>query len=687
MKHSSTEAGFPVARAVVEVVLVAVCVSLVQLAALAQADLSVVLPEELVGPWHSELADYRFDIDDGGLVLYNLTGDEAYPGILDGLELFLTWEGETYRAYVDLDGEGTPTQVVFEMGVALIPGSRAGALGRVHVSQIDVAIHRRAAQLFEEARGGAMAPNWEDAQLGEYVTPLYRPDIAGVAYYEFEVAPEGFIIVATGEHDFPVCHWSPTGATLTEQLDQEADRDGRTAATYYRLDALTYVAESADGLLVAGGEKLPPRIATDGVLADIVYGQDVSVGTGPLGGEAQASPEGRPVVWFDEWSSWDELKSEFESEYAVGLQGLRSAASGVWEADELIRQSGEGLIPGDMHRVPLLYADATWEVTGEGSRYAVTEEISRPGEPSILEIYVTSAPDGRDAQLDLKIYYRDQSIAETLRFAAIDPKIIQMDPEDPELREVAFVCPGVGLGVGFAGTNGWSKWYVYEAGGKSDQRFYEQFMIQEEIVDLLGLIPKGAYSLCKSGCGPTAWAMLFGWIDHMASSLKEGWGDWAGIYLQDGGTPPSPDVEAPKSNDAGVRNMIEEINEDLGTWCDSGATPPWDMVDAIEYLNSRVCCLTLHSYYTGLGWDSSDLRSKAYYSIAFRHTPAIIGTGWWSHYPLAWGYEWRTKTIKYCGWWIITVYDRNFEVNQGWGGSGNGWIPANTWYYGSVTRN
>ena len=30
------------------------------------------------------------------------------------------------------------------------------------------------------------------------------------------------------------------------------------------------------------------------------------------------------------------------------------------------------------------------------------------------------------------------------------------------------------------------------------------------------------------------------------------------------------------------------------------------------------------------------------------------------------------------------VYDRCFYLNQGWGGSGNEWITASTWYSGEI---
>ncbi|MFY7969668.1 MAG: hypothetical protein ACOVNV_11275, partial [Pirellulaceae bacterium] len=50
-------------------------------------------------------------------------------------------------------------------------------------------------------------------------------------------------------------------------------------------------------------------------------------------------------------------------------------------------------------------------------------------------------------------------------------------------------------------------------------------------------------------------------------------------------------------------------------------------------------------------------------------TPAIIGTGWLSHYPVAWGYAWQHRTVRksFLWWeWTETVTDTAFYVNNGW---------------------
>lgn len=75
-----------------------------------------------------------------------------------------------------------------------------------------------------------------------------------------------------------------------------------------------------------------------------------------------------------------------------------------------------------------------------------------------------------------------------------------------------------------------------------------------------------------------------------------------------------------------------------------------------------------------LGIDEDGLRDKAISSIRDRHTPAVIGTGWLSHYPLAFGYAWEQVTVQYCFifCWTETEIAAYFYVDEGWGGGGAG---------------
>jgi hypothetical protein len=179
--------------------------------------------------------------------------------------------------------------------------------------------------------------------------------------------------------------------------------------------------------------------------------------------------------------------------------------------------------------------------------------------------------------------------------------------------------------------------------------------------------------------------MLFGWADKQAASGNAYWAPRFGLYRQNGGY--GADAVAPATMDAGVSAMTWEIRNRIGTFCafGSGATPPWSMGGASGYLAGRTGT-RLDTHYDVFGIHEDRLREYARDSIRDRGTPAIIGTGWLTHYPLAYGYAWRSRETQACFIcpWTTTEYSRWFYVNQGWGGSGNGWVSAGTWFAGEI---
>ncbi len=212
--------------------------------------------------------------------------------------------------------------------------------------------------------------------------------------------------------------------------------------------------------------------------------------------------------------------------------------------------------------------------------------------------------------------------------------------------------------------------YYWAAGGGGAQPAYNQF----------------TYGSCAVGCGPVAWAMLFGWADYQAAHGNAYWAPRTGIYRQNGGR--GADDVAPLTDTSGARNMIVEIHNDVGTFCafGSGATTPWDMPGAWQYLNGRTGAW-LRADWDSVGIHEDGLRDRAIDSIVNRHTPAVIGTGWLSHYPMAFGYAWQRRTVRHCFiWcWDDVVTDRCFYVNNGWGHGGAGeWIDASTWFAGQL---
>ena len=114
--------------------------------------------------------------------------------------------------------------------------------------------------------------------------------------------------------------------------------------------------------------------------------------------------------------------------------------------------------------------------------------------------------------------------------------------------------------------------------------------------------------------------MLFCWADRQAGLGNGYWAPRNGLYRQNGGY--GADALAPVSQDAGVANVIREINGDVGTFCifDSGATWPWRMVDAWHYLTGR-SYTSLRAGWNSIGWSQDWIRDRARDSIKYRATP------------------------------------------------------------------
>ncbi|MFL5807781.1 MAG: hypothetical protein ACJ8CR_39385 [Roseiflexaceae bacterium] len=534
------------------------------------------------------------------------------------------------------------------------------AAGLIQLSEVPLNLHRRAAQLLEDMRSGKMAPGWERAQLGSVVTPLYRPDIDGAAYFEFLVVPPagetgdlGFIIVSTGEHDFPIAHWNYIGESPTQELARKAREKGQEAVKFYKLDALSYAAEDAQGQLVSsvGGDLVkvsgqdPAWLDQPAEVSEASWTPDQQGG----GTTKTSGPKPSTALKLSAWGSWAELQAGYRASYQVQIESLRRQASPEWETDRLAEQAGEGLQQGQTYTLALLYPDAQYTLSGAGAKSVQAELLVRDGLPPAVQITVLQAASKAELPLDVTIAYPN-GLQETVTFVIV-PSTMSKQGD-------------------------WSLWHEYWAGTGADQRLYNQI--------LAGSPPNT--SECYSGCGATAWAMLFGWADHQAARGNPTWAWHWGIYRQNGGY--GADADAPQLMDTGVSSMTWELRQRIGTFCWNGlgATAPWNMWSSYGYLVNR-SPMPVVTHYNAFGVATDDLRSYASASIANRGTPAIIGTGWLSHYPLAYGYHWRSRIVRHCSWWQCwneTEYQHEFYVNQGWGGSGNGWVPASTWFAGEI---
>jgi hypothetical protein len=316
-----------------------------------------------------------------------------------------------------------------------------------------------------------------------------------------------------------------------------------------------------------------------------------------------------------------------------------------------------------------------------GLSYIITQTVSRGGAlPDLLRITVSeNVPLGSTPFTATVTYGND--VQETVRFQIVEQRFVYLPlallNHDGSAPATSMTLAAEPFGfdpesnVAPNAVSSWGPWHYFWAGTHGAQRLYNQMPASD---------PKNPSS-CYSGCGATAWAMLFGWADNQAASGNASWAPRWGLYRVNGGY--GADAVAPQYWNDGVKNMIWEIRQGIDTFCafGSGATAPWDMSGAADYLVNR-SGTRLYTNYNSVGISTSGLRERARDSIIDYKTPAIIGTGWLNHYPLAYGYAWRSRQRCFIGCW--TEYSRWFYVNQGWGGSNDGWVSASTWFAGRI---
>jgi hypothetical protein len=185
--------------------------------------------------------------------------------------------------------------------------------------------------------------------------------------------------------------------------------------------------------------------------------------------------------------------------------------------------------------------------------------------------------------------------------------------------------------------------------------------------------------------------MLFAWADRRAAVPGSGWNHRWGIYRQNGGY--GADAVAPirESDDLSIENVMIELGNHMGTFCQGtgGATYVSRQGDAQKYLNPRTGA-TIRALNANGWWifgTSVDDTSNRAISVLKGGEPVVITTP--GHSPMAIAYRERSRRVRKCFifCWHSTEYEREFYINQGWGGYGNQWIKARTGFAGDIQAN
>ena len=656
--------------------------------------------------WYPSLA-----LDPAGQPHISYYGDGA-------LKYAYPFGGDWYARVVDSSGDvGTHTSLELDgRGQPHIVYRDETKGDLKYATDVPIRFQRLVAQLVAEMRGTGMALGWESARLGPGVERLYRPDVEGVAYYEFPVvapglagalAPAGFVIVSTGDHDTPIPHWDFSSwrpSIALKRMSKDAER-------VYKLDALSYVAEDRHGALAARLGALPLKVS--GFDPSKVFDMpgfetiwspgpptDTDVDTGAISPTVYISGTLAPPTGLERegWASWTELKNGFGASYAPWLQALREEAREAWKVVGMFAEGGI-LSKGDTRTLAALWPSPSVSLAGEAvERGFVASQLLPTGSnmPPNLRITALDSSLGATLPFTVTVSYPN-GVTERFSFQIVEPYEtwlplvlggdLRLSPTagDVSLRgqRAASVEPQV--------VNGWTEWSYVWAGGDaypshSEQRWYEQ-LAPGELPNTSG---------CYSGCGATAWAMLFGWVDYQAHLGDDPYweGRW-GLYREGGGPGPStPDAVAPSTmdnGDNGVRTMTWEIRNCIDTWCsplpgdDNAATWATDMQKARKYVVNRS---NVRVHASGNNLNDHKLgkyRRKAKTAIKYRG-PAIIGIGFWEHYPLAYGFAKRQWKDSFGTSWST---ERMFYTNCGWGsGKYKGWIRAfPIWFAGEVRSN
>lgn len=483
---------------------------------------------------------------------------------------------------------------------------------------------------------------WEDVMLGAIAYPVYTPPLllaspihspahsarAGEpALIEFKLIsrpPEapvggpgplqdrlpppialcnqdrGFILVSLTENLPPVVDFSTEGLTRTECLRKQANS---SAVMIVRYDDSFMAAENEKGQLLARTGPMPVHYPDE----SLEYCDKEFEGFADEAGEEAPEP---PEFKIQPYESYQAFKKDYAESKFFQEARRRTQEEAASEWDVFLGRFPEAINVLVKQPTLVLKGLRIETFSLENPRLA-TIQIQREG------LLVTGLQVGSSM---LHVMFVDGSEAD---YILVVEELAVLSAEQP---------------------TGWSSWTYYWAGNWGNQRRYKQEW----------------GGSCWSGCGATAWAMLYGWFDNKG---------YANCI----------DGTAPLYNNWAVRNCIWYIVPRIGTWCSgsSGATNPWNMYKGYKWAQSRGCGYSVSWYWTLPCFSSSSARHRARDSIRDLGRPAIIGIGCTgAHYPLAYGYAWR----KYTWAGITWSYSQWFKCNMGWAGSSPQWKKAKVWY-------
>jgi hypothetical protein len=316
---------------------------------------------------------------------------------------------------------------------------------RVPLEKVPVGVWRQAARHLESIRTTPIGEGADAAVLGPVACPIYRPDVKGIAYWEFEIVGlkqtrpagvkdprlgtgTGFVVISAGRHDVPVPHWSldrnPPSRALEAQLEKATQ-----AATIYKIDALCYAAEDTGRKYLAHLGQFPPlvqlpaaaqKLTSSPGSAHYAPATPVSARVVPTDAkppELVATIGGLkpPAAKMTAWGSWAKVKQGYASTFQRQLQALAARAETRWVIEDQLAKFGEGIHAGQSLSVPLLKPGRA-ALAGDGAKLVKMTTLRRKA-PTVQLTALDSETKG-EVHFTLEISYTDGT-TESLPFFVI----------------------------------------------------------------------------------------------------------------------------------------------------------------------------------------------------------------------------------------------------------------------------
>ena len=477
-----------------------------------------------------------------------------------------------------------------------------------------------AAVLHDYAVNGGATPAYVEFKLVRATRPG-RP-AAGAIFGGGPTEPDsrpdaGHLTVSLTSADGPICDHAFAGTARFERLLARA-AGGAPVAKLVRFDDAFLVAEDASGGVVASLGSAPYlpdpallNIPAGGFTAEI-GSTGLAPSTGPTLRARQPDTYGALV---NEWRTNAVIRRFIEARAANAAEAWPFAGDGPKTITLGLRQSTVLNASGPAAIRAASSADAVIRVEVDAASGRVTATAVANGESMV-----------------------------TLWQADGTSSVCIVETPDP--------APGAAAGrpalhdLWVPGKKaGWYKTGEIRIGTWDDQRHYDQIWYDPELC-----------AKTVSGCGPTAWAMYYGFWDRNGYPKLFGRPEVAD----------APREMAAKYVYTTVHECIKAVFDAVGEVCfdklDRAATLPNLMDRGLQWGVSRGTGSSgsLHWGAPGLSPESQNL---ALASIAAGRI-SIVGIGFYSHYPVAFGSQRWEYRGRYGTVWRV---DHNLLLNLGWG--------------------